>query len=77
MLTIKCSRCKAKIFRYLKVGKGQVLRCYKNRILKDYSEHDGTKVLCRCGNFIGTEARNYIKMRRSAFFHTGTKVNTS
>ncbi|UCG30553.1 MAG: hypothetical protein JSV53_01360 [candidate division WOR-3 bacterium] len=75
MLTIKCSRCKGKIFRYLKVGKGQVLRCYKTRISRDNSIREGAKVLCRCGNLIGIEERNWIKMRKTAFFHTGTKIN--
>lgn len=75
MLTIRCSKCKAKIFRYLKVGKGRVIRCYKSRISRDHSVRDGTKVLCRCGNLIGNDAGNYIKMRKNAFSHTGTKVN--
>ncbi|MDH4211204.1 MAG: hypothetical protein OEV79_07115 [candidate division WOR-3 bacterium] len=75
MLTIKCARCKGKIFRYLKVGKGHVLRCYKSRISRDYSIREGSEVLCRCGNLIGIEADKCIKMRRNAFFHTGTKVS--
>jgi len=62
------------VFRYLKVGKGQVLRCYKNRISKDYSVREGLKVLCRCGNLIGIEQAKWIKMRQNSFFHTGTKT---
>ena len=27
MLTIKCAKCKGKVFRYLKIGKGRVLHC--------------------------------------------------
>ena len=77
MLTIKCSRCKRKVFRYLKIGKGQVLRCYKSRIVRDFSMHEASKVRCRCGNLIGIDEGTRIKMRRNAFFHTGTKVNRS
>lgn len=74
MLTIKCARCRRKLFRYLKVGKGRVLHCWKTRITKDYSIREGNRVLCKCGNLIGIEDQKYIKMHRSAFFYTGTKT---
>ena len=51
MLTIKCAKCKRKIFRYLKVGKGRVLHCWKGRITRDYSIREGNKVLCECVRF--------------------------
>jgi hypothetical protein len=73
MLTIKCAKCKRKVFRYRKVGKGRVLRCYKERIKADYSLRDGNKVLCKCGNIIGIDEPKWIKMRQRSFFHTGTK----
>ncbi len=53
MLTIKCAKCRKPVFKYTKVGKGRALRCYKSRILKDYTRRDGSKVLCQCGNLIG------------------------
>jgi len=74
MLTIKCAKCKRKLFRYLKIGKGRVLHCWKNRVIKDCSMREGNKVLCKCGNLIGVEEEKYIKMRQSSFFSTGTKV---
>lgn len=37
MLVIKCSACKRKLWKYDKVGQGQVLRCYKDRITKEYN----------------------------------------
>ncbi|KPL14340.1 hypothetical protein AMJ74_03600 [candidate division WOR_3 bacterium SM1_77] len=73
MLTIKCVKCKRKIFRYLKLGKGRVLHCWKSRIDKDYSIHEGNKVFCKCGNLIGVEGQKWIKLRQASFFHTGTK----
>lgn len=73
MLTIKCAKCKSKVFRYQKLGKGRVLRCYKGRIKHDYSVRDGSRVLCKCGNIIGVDGQKWVKMRQSSFFHTGTK----
>ena len=73
MLTIKCARCRGKLFRYLKLGEGRVLRCYKGRIKNDHTVRNGRKVLCQCGNLIGIDEQKYIKMRPAAFFHTGTK----
>jgi hypothetical protein len=73
MLTIKCVKCKRKIFRYLKLGKGRVLHCWKSRIDKDYSIREGNKVLCECGNLIGVEQSKWIKLRQASFFNTGTK----
>jgi hypothetical protein len=71
VLTIRCAKCKRKIFRYFKLGKGRVLHCWKNHIEKDCSTREGNRVLCKCGNLIGIEQDKYIKMRQAAFFHTG------
>jgi hypothetical protein len=57
----------------MKLGKGRLLHCWKDRISKDQSIRDGDKVLCKCGNLIGVETHKSIKMRQAAFFHTGTK----
>ena len=74
MLTIKCSRCKSKLIKYLKIGKGKVLRCHKNRIKEWYelSEENGN-FICSCGNKIGIDQGRYIKMNRREFTYTGTK----
>jgi len=32
MMTTKCSACKQKLFKYYKIGPGQVLPCHKDRI---------------------------------------------
>ena len=73
MLTIKCVKCKRPVFKYIKVGKGRVLRCYKARIVKDYTHRDGNQVLCQCGNLIGTDEGRWIKMKQNAFTYSGTR----
>jgi len=74
MLTIKCSRCKQKIFRYVKIGKGKVWHCWKDRIIEDFSIHDGKKVLCECGNLIGIDEDKWIKLKQHSFTTSGTKM---
>ena len=74
MLTIKCSRCKQKIFRYVKVGKGKLWHCWKDRIIEDFSVHDGKKVLCSCGNIIGIDEEKWIKLKQHSFTTSGTKI---
>lgn len=72
MIVVKCSRCKTKIFKYRKIGKGHLLRCWKSRIVKDYSVRDGYKVKCQCGNLIGIDEVKWIKMKQSSFIFHGT-----
>ncbi len=59
-LDVKCSRCGKKIFRYLKIGEGELRHCWKNRIVRDHSIRDGKRVFCSCGNLVGVEERNRI-----------------
>jgi len=73
LLTIKCAKCKTKIFRYLKIGKGRVLHCWKGRIVKDFSVREGDLVKCPCGNIIGIDQGKWINMKQRAFIHTGMK----
>lgn len=76
MLTIKCAACKRKLWKYEKIGQGQVLRCYKDRITRHYeSQQDGTEVYCLCGKKIGVDEGESIKMIGSAFTYSGTKQN--
>ena len=72
MLTVKCSKCKRKIFKYHKIGKGNLWHCWKKRILKDYSVRDGIEVKCKCGNLIGIEEEKWIKMKQHHFEYTGS-----
>lgn len=73
MITIKCAKCKAKLFRYLKIGKGQVRHLWPDRISEDFSIHEGNEIKCQCGNVIGKDEEKYINLKRSAFTHTGRK----
>lgn len=76
MLIIRCSGCKSKLFRYDKIGKGEVLRCHKDRIKKTYCyEQTEYRLLCCCGKEIGIDKGRFFKMDRKAFTYSGTKRN--
>ena len=72
MITIKCAKCKGDIFRYVKIGKGRLWHCWKNRIVEDYSVQDGHEVKCKCGNSIGVDEKKWIKMKQHSFTYSGS-----
>lgn len=72
MITIKCSQCKRKIFKYNKIGKGRILRCWDTRIIEDYSIRCDNEVRCKCGNVIGIKESKSIKMKQNSFVYSGT-----
>lgn len=74
MITIRCAKCNRKVFKYLKIGKGRILRCYKSRVIKDYSIREKNEVKCHCGNLIGINEGEWIKMKQSSFIYSGTKT---
>lgn len=73
MLTIKCAKCHKKLFKYLKIGKGKVLKCFFSRIEKPSYITDDEFIKCSCGNVIGKIADNHIKMIPHTFIYSGTK----
>jgi len=74
MLTIRCSACKQKLWKYKKLGPGEVLRCHKTRITRVYAyKLEGEKIKCPCGQVIGIDKGRYFKMIRKAFTYSGTK----
>lgn len=76
MLIIKCSACKQKLWRYDKIGQGEVLRCHKDRITKMFqSKVEGHKIFCSCGKEIGIDKGSFYKMIAKAFTYRGTKRN--
>jgi len=76
VLVIKCGACKKKLWKYDKVGQGEVLRCHKDRIIKIYvSIVEESKIKCLCGKDIGIDKGTYIKMIAKAFTYSGTKRN--
>ena len=77
MLTIKCAACKTKLWRYDKIGPGEVLRCHKSRIDKVYTQYKTVKdkIYCTCGKPIGIDKGSFYKMISKAFTYSGTKRN--
>lgn len=76
MLVLRCAACRRKLWRYDKLGPGEVLRCHKGRIDKFYNffERNG-RVFCSCGKDIGIDRGGYFKMIAKAFTYSGTKRN--
>jgi len=74
MIVIKCAKCRLKLFKYLKIGKGRLLHCWKGRIIEDYSVRDGNEIKCHCGSSIGIDEGKWIKMKQRSFTYSGTKT---
>ncbi len=76
MLTVRCAACRQKLWKYDKVGRGQLLRCHKDRItpLHTLPQKDG-KIYCFCGKPVGIEKGTSISMISGAFIHSGSKRN--
>ena len=74
MLIIHCAACKRKLWRYDKIGPGEVLRCHKARITKIYHAlADEQRIRCPCGRDIGIDKGTFFKMIANAFTYKGTK----
>ena len=71
MITIRCARCKRKIFRYVKIGRGRTWHCWNDRIVEDFGIHSGMDIKCPCGNLIGVDDGKWIKMKQHTFIHSG------
>jgi hypothetical protein len=77
VLVIKCAACKRKLWKYDKVGHGEVLRCHKDRITRRYQvKQEEGRIKCACGKDIGIDKGSYIKMIGKAFTYTGTKKDS-
>ncbi|ABB39819.1 hypothetical protein Dde_3025 [Oleidesulfovibrio alaskensis G20] len=74
MLTVKCAACRRKLWKYLKLGPGEVLRCHKDRITRefDFEVRDG-KIRCLCGKPVGIDKGSYYSMVKGSFTYAGTK----
>ena len=75
MLVIRCAACRKKLWRYDKIGKGEVLRCHKSRVEKDFGNclKSGESWVCVCGKTIGVDRGTFVKMISKAFTYSGTK----
>lgn len=74
MIIIKCAKCHKKLLKYQKIGKGRVLRCYKERIKETYVLTENNIIKCECGNVIGTDEGRQIRMKQGSFIFSGTIV---
>lgn len=71
MLTIRCFKCKTKLFKYEKIGKGRLLHLWKERIVKDFSVKENDLIKCPCGNIIGVDKKIYIQLKKGSFTYSG------
>lgn len=78
MLVIRCSKCRQKLWKYDKIGQGEVLRCHKERIKQWYKEpiFYEHKICCpKCLQAIGIDKGTFYKMDPKAFMYNGSKRN--
>ena len=68
-ITIYCAHCKSKLFKYKKGGKGALIKCFKERIVKDFTQVD-----CQCPQCKQTFARDCLIRGAPAFKIIGGKV---
>lgn len=73
-MKIRCANCNRKIFKYVKIGKGRLWHCWKERIVEDCSIHDNNVIKCQCGTVIGVDEGKWIKMKQNAFVCSGTRL---
>ena len=81
MLTLKCAKCKRKLWKYEKIGKGEVIRLHKDRITKHYFDIDlkkltmDEKLLCVCGQPLCHNKGSCMTLVKNGVLTTGSKVN--
>ena len=63
-LFIHCKDCGKHLYSYLKLGKGRLIRCWKNRILINYTIQSRNLVYCSCGNLIGLDKNFFIIIKK-------------
>ncbi|PJE79096.1 hypothetical protein CI610_01940 [invertebrate metagenome] len=81
MLVFKCVKCKKKLWRYEKIGKGDIVRVHKeriNRFFQDFHLEElpiDARILCECGNSVGNNKGTFISMAKNSYMTTGSKDN--
>ena len=68
-VTVCCAKCKSRLFRYRKGGKGALVKCFKQRISEDF-----TLIPCCCPNCENVFARDALIRGTPAFKIIGGKV---
>lgn len=66
---IHCAKCKAKLFKYRKGGKGSLVKCFKERIIKDFTE-----TACQCPSCDTVFARETLIRGTPAYKIIGGKA---
>ncbi|REL28143.1 hypothetical protein DXX93_17285 [Thalassotalea euphylliae] len=66
---IYCSKCNSALFQYKKGGKGALVKCFKERITKDF-----THAPCQCPNCQQVFARETLIRGTPAYKMIGGKV---
>ncbi len=66
---IFCAKCKVILFKYRKGGKGSLVKCFKERIVEDY-----TKIACICPKCEHVFARESLVRGAPAYKMIGGKV---
>lgn len=66
---IVCSQCRTRLFKYRKGGKGALVKCFKERIVKDF-----THLPCQCPNCEQVFARDTLIRGTPAFKMIGGKA---
>ena len=64
-----CAKCKEILFKYRKGGKGSLVKCFKERIVQDYTKRD-----CTCPKCEQVFARDTLVRGAPAFKMIGGKV---
>lgn len=66
---IFCAKCKTPLYKYRKGGKGALVKCFKERIVTDFTEQD-----CTCPSCGIVFARDTLVRGTPAFKMIGGKV---
>jgi hypothetical protein len=66
---VYCKQCRAQLFKYRKGGKGALVKCFKERIVEDF-----TKVACTCPQCELIFARDTLIRGTPAFKIIGGKA---
>ncbi|MAI65875.1 MAG: hypothetical protein CL600_13560 [Alteromonas sp.] len=67
---IYCAKCKEQLYKYKKGGKGALVKCFKERIVEDYTMSEGI-----CPNCNQQFARDTLIRGTPALKMIGGKVN--
>ncbi|CAD5270032.1 conserved hypothetical protein [Alteromonas sp. 38] len=68
-MQIACAKCKTPIFKYRKGGKGALVKCFKERIVENY-----TTTPCQCPGCEQSFAREALVRGAPAYKIIGGKV---